>query len=256
MEIHATDGATLHVDVMGSGAPLLLLHGLTGSGRDWAHALDLEALASAHRLVVPDARGHGRSTMPPGSFSFQRCARDVLEILDALQLEEVRAIGMSLGAKTLLHVACGAPERLHAMVLVSAAPRFPPATRDLFRAFAAQTRTDEERAAMRLAHVFGDAQIDALWSLPARFAADPSDHALTAADLARGVTPTLLVAGDADPLYPLALAEELQRDLRHASLHVVQGGGHVPVFGDDRAPFEERVLAFLAEHAPRATDAR
>src|SRR6185295_11344410 len=114
--------AHLHVEERGSGEPLLLLHGLTGTGADWRHVFDLDALANDFRVITPDARGHGRSTHPNGEFTFARCARDVSAILDALEIEQARAIGLSLGAKTLLHVATQAPRRLRAMVLVSATP--------------------------------------------------------------------------------------------------------------------------------------
>src|SRR5262245_53549936 len=122
--VRASDGAELHFEELGSGEPLLLLHGLTGSGADWTHVFDLPALAESYRVIMPDARGHGRSTDPKGAFTFRRCALDVIDLLDHLDLPRVRAIGMSLGAKTLLHVATRAPDRVSAMVLVSATPRF------------------------------------------------------------------------------------------------------------------------------------
>jgi pimeloyl-ACP methyl ester carboxylesterase len=100
----APDAAELHVDERGDGEPLLLLHGLTGTGADWAHVFDLDGLAARHRVVRPDARGHGRSTNPTGTFTFRRCALDVLALMDHLGIARARAVGMSLGAMTLLHV--------------------------------------------------------------------------------------------------------------------------------------------------------
>jgi pimeloyl-ACP methyl ester carboxylesterase len=209
------------------------------------HLFDLAALEARYRLIAPDARGHGRSTNPSGAFTFRRCALDVLAIMNDLGIDRARAVGMSLGAKTLLHLATMAPERVSAMILVSPAPRFPEATRALFRAFASAEHTKEEWAAMRLQHPGGDAQIDALWCLPARFADHPDDMSFTPAKLAAISARTLVVAGDRDPLYPVELACELRRDIAHSWLWVVPGGGHVPIFGDERAGFERRALAFL-----------
>lgn len=115
----------LHVEECGSGPPLLLLHGMTGTAGDWRHLFDLDALAATYRLIIPDARGHGRSTGSADEFTFARCSRDVGEILDALGVTDVRAIGLSMGAKTLLHVATTVPGRVAAMVLVSAIPQSP-----------------------------------------------------------------------------------------------------------------------------------
>jgi pimeloyl-ACP methyl ester carboxylesterase len=65
-----SDGVDLHVQVRGAGSPLLLLHGLAGTGDDWQHVFELDDLAPAHR-VMPDARSHGRSTNPTGGLSFR-----------------------------------------------------------------------------------------------------------------------------------------------------------------------------------------
>jgi pimeloyl-ACP methyl ester carboxylesterase len=237
--------ATLHVEERGRGEPLLLLHGLMGTGGDWVHLFDLADLASKYRVVMPDARGHGRSTNPTGAFTFRNCANDVLAVMDALGLETVRAIGVSLGAKTLLHVATIAPKRVRSMVLVSATPRFPDATRATFRATAAASHTDEEWAAMRRLHVQGDAAVEALWRLPGRFASDADDMAFTPEALGAIDARTLIVAGDRDPLYPVELAVELLRGIRGSSLWVIPGGGHNPIFGSERGAFAARSLTFV-----------
>jgi pimeloyl-ACP methyl ester carboxylesterase len=240
-----TDGTDLHFEDSGEGEPLLLLHGLTGTGRDWAHVFEPGDLAG-HRTIAVDARGHGRSTNPTGTFTFRRCALDVLELMDHLGVAQARAVGMSLGAKTLLHVAAIAPERITAMVLISPTPRFPEATRALFRAAAAAPHTPEEWQAMRALHVHGDEQIDALWRLPARFAADETDMSFTADRLGAITARTLIVAGDRDPLYPVELAVELYRGIRGSSLYVIPGGGHSGVFGPERAPFVARAKVTLS----------
>ena len=239
------EGIDVHVEERGAGEPLLLLHGLTGIGADWAHVFDLDELATRYRVIAPDARGHGRSTNPTGDFTFRRCALDVIALLDHLGVERTCAIGTSLGAKTLLHVATEAPGRVTKMVLVSPTPRFPEATHALFRAAAEAEHSAEEWAAMRERHMQGDAQIAALWQLPARFADDPVDMRFTADRLRPVTAETLIVAGDRDPLYPVELAVELYRMMSRASLWVVPGGGHGPIFDTHRERFAERALAFL-----------
>lgn len=153
---------------------------------------------------------------------------------------------MSLGAKTLLHVATEAPERLSAMVLVSATPRFPDATRALFRQAAASPHTPEEWQAMRAQHVHGDDAIAALWELPARFADDAWDMCFTPERLGTIRARTLVVSGDRDPLYPVELAVELYRGIPNAALSVIPGGGHGPIFGEERGAFVARALDHLA----------
>jgi pimeloyl-ACP methyl ester carboxylesterase len=238
------DGAVLHVRDAGEGEPLFLLHGLTGTGSDWVHVFEPADLAG-YRVIAPDARGHGRSDDPKGAFTFRRCALDVVELLDHLGIAKASAVGVSLGAKTLLHVATIAPDRISSMVLVSATPRFPDTTRALFRAAAAASHSREEWDAMRALHVRGDEQLAALWRLPARFADDEADMSFTSSALARVTARTLVVAGDRDPLYPVELAVELYRAIPGASLYVVPGGAHGPIFGAERAGFVARAEAHL-----------
>lgn len=244
--VRVDDGAELHVVERGEGEPLLLLHGMTGTGADWKHVFDLDALASRFRVIAPDARGHGRSTNPGDDFSFGRCGRDVPAILDALGIDRVRAVGVSLGAKTLLHVATLAPDRVSAMILVSATPRFPEATRALFREAAAAEHSPEEWERMRKIHVQGDAQIAALWALPRRFADDATDMSFTRERLATIGARTLLVSGDRDPFYPVELAVELYRSIPRASLWVVPSGMHSPIFVSEREAFVREAMVFLA----------
>ncbi|HMI89087.1 MAG TPA: alpha/beta hydrolase [Polyangiaceae bacterium] len=239
------DENEIYYEERGGGEPLVLLHGVTGTHADWQHVFDLASLAECYRVIAPDARGHGRSTNRRADFTFRRCALDVLALLDHLGVERARAVGMSLGAKTLLHVATLDPSRVERMILVSGTPRFPEATRAVFRAAAAAPHSPEEWTAMRAQHAHGDAQIAALWKLPAAFAADPVDMTFTAQRLAAIEATTFVVAGDRDPLYPVELAVELYRGIARSSLWVVPDGGHGPIFNDQRDEFVRRALPFL-----------
>lgn len=241
----SVDGADLHVEERGQGEPLLLLHGMMGSGRDWQHVFDLDLLSHQFRVIVPDARGHGHSTNSRGEFTFARGARDVVAILDALGVARARAVGLSLGAKTLLHVATTAVNRVERMILVSAAPRFPEATCELFREAASTEHTPQEWIRMRGIHVHGDDQIAALWELPRRFADDTSDMTFTRERLATIAARTLIVSGDRDPFYPVELAVELYRGIPHSSLWVVPDALHNPIFLSERDAFVRTALSFL-----------
>lgn len=238
--------AELYVATRGTGEPLVLLHGFTGCGDDWQHVFDLDALARRYRLVIPDARGHGRSTNPRGEFTHRACAADLLALLDALELPRVRAIGMSLGGNTLLHVATTARERLDAIVLVSATMYYPAQARAIMRQAGPENQPPAEWALMRARHAHGDDQIRALWSHAASFADSYDDMNLTPPHLATITARTLIVYGDRDPLYPIEMAIEMYRAIPRAALRVVPGGGHAPIFGErERAELGDTALPFL-----------
>jgi pimeloyl-ACP methyl ester carboxylesterase len=230
----------------GEGPPLLLLHGFTGAGIDWRHVFDLEALARQWRLIVPDLRGHGGSNNPGGAFSHRQCAGDVLALLDHLKVERCRAIGLSLGGNTLLHLATRQPDRVQAMVTVSSPSYFPREARAIMAQQTVEGRSDQEWAEMRARHRLGDDQIRALWRQARAFADSHDDMCFTPPLLATITARTLIVSGDRDPLYPLEIFVEQYRAIPRASLYVVPDGGHGPIFFEARAEFVRVALAFLA----------
>jgi pimeloyl-ACP methyl ester carboxylesterase len=249
----ATDGRTFSVNgidmycrVWGDGQPLVLLHGFTGAGADWRHVFDLDDLGRRFRVILPDLRGHGRSTNPAGTFTHRQCARDVSALLDQLGVTLYRAIGASLGGNTLLHLATAEPDRPAAMVLVSATMYFPAPARAIMRQVTAQTRSPEEWQIMRASHHHGDEQIRALWRQAQAFAESHHDLCFTPPELGTIRARTLIVYGDRDPLYPVDMAIEMFHAIPGASLWVMPAQGHAPIFtGGARDDFARASLPFL-----------
>jgi len=251
MAIADINGIQLFYRDSADGEPLLLLHGFTGSGDDWQHVF-AEPLA-AYRIIAPDLRGHGRSTNPGGVFRFADVAGDIFALLDRLGIDRVKAIGMSAGANTLLHMATQQPSRIVSMIHVSGTPRFPDQARAIMKTMTEEGRSPAEWEQMRGRHHLGDDQIRALWRHTREFADDRDDMNFTAAKLSTIAATTLIVHGDRDPLYPVEQAVELFRGIPNASLWVVPGGGHGPIFGEQAVPFVKAATAFLA--APQAPQA-
>jgi pimeloyl-ACP methyl ester carboxylesterase len=238
------NGLQLFYRDSGTGTPLLLLHGFTGTGDDWRHVF--AAPLEGYRVIAPDLRGHGRSTNPSGVFRFADVARDIFGLLDHLGIGRVKAIGVSAGANTLLHMATQQPSRIEAMIHVSGTPRFPEPARAIMRAVTEHGHPEAEWAEMRARHVHGDDQIRALWRHAREFADDYQDMNFDAGSLSTITARTLLVHGDRDPLYPVEVAVELYRAIPASALWVVPNGGHGPIYGDQAAPFGKAAAAFLA----------
>jgi pimeloyl-ACP methyl ester carboxylesterase len=247
METIAIDGIDLAYEVRGDGPPLLLLHGFFGSSGDWVHLFDLEALQKRFRLIVPDARGHGRSTNPTGELTHRRAAADIRALLDHLRLERVRAIGLSFGGNVLLHLATAPAtrDRLEAMVTIGSPSHFPPPARAIMATVTAESRTDDEWREMRARHVHGDEQIRALWRTAHDFSTDTDDLAFTSAQLGSIRARTLIVTGDRDALYPLEIFVDQYRAIPDAALYVIPEGGHDAIFRAARPDFVRTALAFL-----------
>jgi pimeloyl-ACP methyl ester carboxylesterase len=236
----------LHYEEYGQGPPLLLLHGFFGAGVDWA--LFGDEWARDFRLIIPDLRGHGRSTNPSGQFTHRQCAADVRALCDALALDRFLAIGLSAGGNTLLHLATAVPSRVAAMVLVSATSHFPAEARALQRQFTFEALSPAERAALHARHAGGEPQLQQLLAQARGFADSYDDLAFTP-DLLRTIRArTLVVQGDRDPLYPVEMAVALYRAIPSAALWILPDAGHLPVFGA-RDEFVRRARSFLTTTA-------
>ena len=245
MATASVNGVEIHYEVRGSGEPLVLLHGFTGSSGDWVHLFDLDGLAKHHRLIMPDARGHGRSTNPSGAFTHRLCAQDLVALLEQLGVSRFKAVGLSLGGNTMLHVTTARPELVEAMVLIGAPSYFPKQARDVMAFVGGAAHTEAEWKEMRGRHKHGDDQIRDLWRIAGGFADSYDDMTFTPPHLATIRARTLIVTGDRDPLYPVEIFVEQYRAIPQSALYVLPAGGHDAVFGPARADFERAALAFL-----------
>jgi pimeloyl-ACP methyl ester carboxylesterase len=237
------DGIQLHYEIHGDGEPLLWLHGFMGCGSDWQYIFN-EPPAS-YRLIAPDLRGHGTSANSSGSYSHRQCAQDVLALLDHLGISKVKAIGVSGGGIVLLHMAIAAPSRVRAMVIVSAPPYFPEQARVFQKQFSEASLSDAELTRMRERHK-QPGQLQRLFTIARSFADSYDDVNFTPPLLSTIDAECLIVFGDRDPLYPVALATELRTAIPQSYLWVVPNGGHGPVFGRAKSLFAETALAFLS----------
>lgn len=116
------EGCPLHYWVGGAaGRPLIaFLHGATMDHRMFN--AQVEALAPYYRVLTWDARGHGRSRPMGAAFSLQRCAEDMLAILDAEGMEQAVLCGQSLGGYIAQHIYRLAPQRVLALILIGTTP--------------------------------------------------------------------------------------------------------------------------------------
>lgn len=114
----ATNGATIHVRIGGSGPPVVLLHGYGETGDMWAPmAADL---MRDHTVVVPDLRGLGLSSKPAGGFTKMTQAEDVAGVLDRLKITAADIVAHDIGNMVAFAFAEKHPDRVGKMVLIDA----------------------------------------------------------------------------------------------------------------------------------------
>lgn len=232
----------LYFEEHGSGTPLVLLHGFGGCTRNWAPFIP--ALSERHRLILVDLPGHGRSTDPAKRFTHREAGRDILRLLDELGIERFSAMGMSSGGMALLHMATRQPDRIDAMVLISATSHLPEQARVIMRSASLARMPSSVQTMYRDCASRGDAQVRQLIAAFNALGDDHDDMNFTEEHLSTIKARTLIVHGDRDRFFPVAIPVSLQRSIPDATLWIVAGGEHVPVL-DPAVPFVATALRFL-----------
>lgn len=230
LETRALDGTLLFARMGGpaEGPPVVLLHSIGCDGVMWD--AQVEALRATRRVVCPDARGHGRSGAPSGDYGLEQLGRDLIALLDALDIARADICGLSLGGLTAQWLAVHAPDRVRRLVLANTAPRI--GTAEAWQARADLVRAEGLAAIAELAlgRFFSDdfrgrqpAAADAarrtlLATSPEGYAgccAALRDADLTA-DLRRITAPALVIAGARDVSTPPAGVRAMAEALQHA----------------------------------------
>jgi pimeloyl-ACP methyl ester carboxylesterase len=245
---------------VGSGSPLVLIHGLGGSGADWP--LQLPFFAQHYRTIAVDLRGHGQSPKPPGPYRMSLFAADLALLLLRLAAHPAHLIGLSLGGAVAQQLAVDYPELVRSLVLVNTAPRFIAAS---WRQRALGLRRFANvylRGMDRIAEDIAERLFPLLDQAPLRAEAISR---LAANDLAAyraslwavarfDITflldlitcPALVVAGDRDTTLPMGPKQMLAEQLPHGRFLIIKDSAHATPI-DQAQIFNQVVLEFLAE---------
>ena len=244
--LHSDRSPGLFYEDQGAGPPLLLLHGWSRSGADFA---PLAARLSAHHRVVRlDLRGHGGTA--PGRFTLAELAGDVAALAEGLDLRGALLLGWSLGGQVALTALPRLSGRVERLVLVGTTPRFTegddwphglPAS--ALAGMAARLQRQPERTLARFVDdCFAPGELDeearVLLRSPGAVPAPDMTCALAGLDILAGTDlratlpaiglPALLLYGEADAVCPVGAARATAALLPAARLITVPAVGHAP----------------------------
>ncbi len=232
--------------VAGAGPPVVLLHGLGGSGRWWGR--NVASLAARFRVHLVDLAGFGESRGVP-RVAVAEGAGLLAAWMDGIGLGRAVVVGHSMGGRIAADLAAEAPERVDRLVLVAAA--IFPAGRPRYR-IVALARSLRHTSPAILPLLAADA-----YRAGPRAVVGAARELLGAAEeerLRRVSAPTLVVWGEHDGIVPLAIGERLARLIPRAELAVIPGAGHNPMW-DRPAEFDRLVVGFLSgEREPPPKD--
>ena len=226
------NGLDIYYEEYGQGQPLLLLHGGLLTSGSWKPYL--AAFAEHYRVIVPDSRGHGRTTNPTGVMSYRLMADDMAALALALDLHKPIIFGYSDGGQAALEIGLCYPDLPQALVFGGTQVKLSEASITWVRSVlgdeqspdvdAQQLERDDPNWAAMLKHIHGAdkwetllKQIKPMWNIRFNY---------TAQDFARIIAPTLVLIGDRDDFTVVEEAAEMYHLLPTAELAVIPGSSH------------------------------
>lgn len=110
-----SNGINLYYETHGEGQPLLFIHGLGSSSRDWE--FQVPAFSISYQVITFDLRGHGQSDKPTGPYSMAMFAADTASLLRALAIDQAHVVGLSLGGGIAFQLAVEAPQIVQTLII-------------------------------------------------------------------------------------------------------------------------------------------
>ena len=221
-------------------APVVLMGSSLGTSMDmWDSQL---ALAERLHIVRHDHRGHGRSPVPPGPYEIADLGRDVLELMDALEIERASYCGLSIGGMVGMWLGANAPERIERLVLICTSAHLPPAEGWAERAATVRAAGTVEVVADAvvarwLTPAYAESHPELVAELRAMLVAtDPNGYAAACGAIERMdlrdqlgtiTAPTLVISGAGDEAAPPEHQELIAASIPGARLETVDPAAHL-----------------------------
>ena len=254
------NGVRINVALSGntSGPVVLMSHSLATSLDLWAP--QLAVLEPLFRVLRYDTRGHGASDAPQGAYTLAQLADDAVAVMDALEIEAVHWVGISMGGMIGQAVALNHAARLRSLVLCDTAAVVPPEAQTLW-----QQRLEKARGEGMAA--LADETLQR-WFTPRYLAKGPPgvrrirdmilstpvpgfigcSEAIRRLDfldqLADIRLPTLIIVGEQDPGTPVANSEAIHSRIKDSRLEIISSAAHLCNV-EQAETFNQILLGFL-----------
>lgn len=225
---------SMKVEDQGEGSAVVMIHGLGGTSNSFQ---TLMQSMDGYRVLRPDLPGAGRSPLRPGRPGIKGLVAAVLDFLKAADIATAHFVGHSMGTIICQYLAMDHPDRVQSLTLFGPISEPPAAARAGVLERAATARREGMAG---IADVIQKASVSAGKPVASAFVResllrqDPAGYAahcqalsdVTAADLKKIGCSTLLIAGEADPVAPVAMAQQMMQQLPSGKLEILPGVAH------------------------------
>ncbi|MCC3358057.1 2-succinyl-6-hydroxy-2,4-cyclohexadiene-1-carboxylate synthase [Bacillus sp. REN16] len=266
----STNGSTYHVEVVGEGSPILFLHGFTGSITTWNQTTDI--LKTNFQCILVDIIGHGESDSPEdySRYHIEKVAKDIIHILDVLEIPVVHLAGYSMGGRVALATAILNPSRVASLIVESSSPGLKTEDERLARRKSDEQLADriEQEGILKFVDYWENiplfssqkalSQEQQLEIRKERLNNNPIGLANSLRGMGTGAQssywgrlneidfPTLLLCGELDHKF-CKIAEEMSSSIQNATVVKIVGAGHA-IHVEQPHFFGKIIIEFVSDH--------
>ncbi len=257
-----SNGAKIAYRVEGHGPALMLVHGYPLSGELFAK--NRAALARNFTVVTPDLRGFGDSTTPDKDGSVQIYAKDMIAVMDKLNVKKAIIGGMSMGGPVVLEMYREAPDRFRGLILIDSTtspanpvemgewPGFGKLAEDkgvaamipglMPNMLTTETRMANPGLVAAIGGIVKKGKVDAAVGGGKTLATRPDSRGT------KIKVPVLLIEGKADPIYPVEMQMKMHQDIPGSHLAIIPGASHAAII-EKPAESNAAILSWAREHS-------
>ena len=254
------NGIEINYELTGkSDAPVVVLsHSLASSMVMWESQLTV--LEPAFQVLRYDMRGHGNSEVLKGAYTLEMLGNDVIGLLDALDIQSVHFVGLSIGGMIGQGLALDHSDRLKSVALCDTAPVLPEEAKPLFEGRMAQADDHgmaslvEETLARWFTAPFLEKDPPIVNQISKQIQATPVDGFIGCSHAILGLSylerlseidlDTLIIAGEEDPSMPVAAAEAMHHEIQNSELIILPAAAHLSNI-EQAEGFNKAILNFL-----------
>lgn len=260
MTMKSIHGITIGYHDQGSGTPVVLVHGHPFNRSMWSK--QVAALSPTCRVIVPDLRGYGETTVTPGKVTLEDMAGDIAALLDALEIDRVILGGLSMGGQIVFEFYHQFPSRVRALILADTQAqaeteqgrivRYETAQRILDsgmaslanemlpKLLAAKTFADHPDVVEKVRHMILHTNPEGA-AAALRGRAERRDYI----SLLQQITvPTLIIVGSEDAYTPISDAQLMHQGIAGSQLVIHEGIGHMPNM-EQPSEFNAALMRFI-----------
>lgn len=260
MPYYSNNNIEIFYEIQGKGPPLVLIHGLGSSLRDWERQVTY--FSKYYKILSFDVRGHGRSGKPLGPYSVPMFASDAAELIRFLNMAPAHVVGISMGGMIAFQLSVDASDVIRTLVIVNSGPEL------ILRTPVQQAAFFYRKLIVRFMGVRGMGRILArkLFPMPdqkylrrlmiERWAQNDKRTYMDALNAIIGWSvadriseiqcPTLVMTADQD-YTPVSYKRTYARQIPGAEVAIIQNSRHLSP-ADQPARFNAALMAFLETH--------